>query len=133
MHGINSIDTLLFKFYSPSICNASNSNYKGQCGSCWAFASMATLESQIAIANGGKLYSLSEQQCMDCAGLYGSGSCNGGWPEAVSWGRGINKTKGNKCFIFIFGFWGKHFCHQMSVIFVDYTTSKNNFYAFWLA
>lgn len=55
---------------------------KGMCGSCWAFASIAALESQVSIVTK-QLFVLSEQQCLDCAGLYGSGGCMGGWPETV--------------------------------------------------
>lgn len=47
---------------------------QGECGSCWAFASIATLESHNFI-NTGKLYNLSEQQLLDCSDNFG---CNGG-------------------------------------------------------
>jgi len=48
---------------------------QGQCGSCWAFSSVAALESDYCIANG-TLYKLSEQQLVDCVKLcFG---CNGG-------------------------------------------------------
>lgn len=39
---------------------------QGRCGSCWAFASTAVLESHLAI-NTGKLFELSEQQLVSCA------------------------------------------------------------------
>merc|ERR1719468_1253439 len=48
---------------------------QGQCGSCWDFAAIASIESRVKISTG-KLQSLSEQQVLDCAG---AGSCNGGW------------------------------------------------------
>ncbi|KAL3098349.1 hypothetical protein niasHS_000361 [Heterodera schachtii] len=54
---------------------------QGTCGSCWAFAATAALESQIALKKG-KLYDLSEQQCLDCSRKYGSDGCAGGLPEA---------------------------------------------------
>jgi len=38
---------------------------QGQCGSCWAFSSIATIESHNAITNG-ELLKLSEQQLVDC-------------------------------------------------------------------
>lgn len=38
---------------------------QGQCGSCWAFATVATLEGQYAILNKKKV-ELSEQQFVDC-------------------------------------------------------------------
>lgn len=48
---------------------------QGQCGSCWAFSSIATIESASAIATG-TLLKLSEQQLIDCD-TYANG-CNGG-------------------------------------------------------
>jgi C1A family cysteine protease len=53
---------------------------QGQCGSCWAFSGIATTENYWC-TNQGKLYSLSEQQQVDCnTGCYG---CNGGWAYKV--------------------------------------------------
>lgn len=54
---------------------------QGQCGSCWAFSSVAALESANCIAKGNTgLYSLSEQQLVDCCGTrYSCYGCNGGW------------------------------------------------------
>jgi len=49
---------------------------QGQCGSCWAFATIGTLEGRYAIKHGSKV-ALSEQQLVDCnTACYG---CNGGW------------------------------------------------------
>ncbi|KAG7396557.1 hypothetical protein PHYBOEH_002122 [Phytophthora boehmeriae] len=50
---------------------------QGQCGSCWAFAAIAALESAICLA-GQPLVPLSEQQVVDCDST--SYGCEGGWP-----------------------------------------------------
>lgn len=58
---------------------------QGQCGACWAFSTIATLESAWSIATlaAGKqqLLSLSEQQLVDCA-MQDNG-CDGGNPSAT--------------------------------------------------
>jgi len=48
-----------------------------QCGSCWAFATVASVETAHALATG-SLVSLSEQNLVDCSTQ--NGGCNGGLP-----------------------------------------------------
>lgn len=57
---------------------------QGACGSCWTFATAETVESYGALANK-KLYTLSEQQILDCTpnpdNCGGTGGCGGGTVE----------------------------------------------------
>lgn len=51
---------------------------QGHCGSCWAFSAVAAYEF-MHWKKSKTLYSLSEQQLVDCAnGEWGNGGCNGG-------------------------------------------------------
>merc|ERR1712139_333528 len=51
---------------------------QGQCGSCWAFSAVGTVESAYAIA-AGKLGSYAEQQLVDCDTR--SDGCSGGYNQ----------------------------------------------------
>jgi C1A family cysteine protease len=54
---------------------------QGQCGSCWAFSSVCSMEGAHAVATG-DLLQFSEQQLVDCAFLdYGNLGCKGGLEE----------------------------------------------------
>lgn len=53
---------------------------QGSCGSCWAFASLAVIESLNSI-NNGQLVKLSEQQLVDCA-EHANGCDGGNYPPA---------------------------------------------------
>ncbi|XP_038633659.1 procathepsin L-like [Scyliorhinus canicula] len=51
---------------------------QGQCASCWAFASAATMEGQL-FNKTNNLITLSEQNLLDCAKSYNDKGCAGGW------------------------------------------------------
>merc|ERR1712025_989649 len=53
---------------------------QGQCGSCWAFSTVGTLESAYQISQG-TLFSLAEQQLVDCD--KSDNGCSGGWPHTA--------------------------------------------------
>ncbi|RLO11167.1 hypothetical protein DYB28_006550 [Aphanomyces astaci] len=70
--------------WSTSKCNSPVPN-QGQCGSCWAFATIGVVETAHCLATG-ELLDLSEQQLISCSTNGGNNGCNGGNPpEALGW------------------------------------------------
>lgn len=57
---------------------------QGQCGACWAFSIVETMESMVAISTK-QLPSLSIQQLIDCAGFGNHGCAGGDLCLAVMW------------------------------------------------
>ncbi|CAF0814374.1 unnamed protein product [Brachionus calyciflorus] len=54
---------------------------QGDCGGCYAFSAVASIEFQLAKKN--KITSLSEQNLIDCSGGFGNFGCNGGIMDAA--------------------------------------------------
>lgn len=80
------------EFSNQSISAPANLDYRrntclgpvkdqGKCGSCYAFAAVASLEFSNCLLNGNRYVSLSEQQIVDCDKY--DGACNGGGPYNV--------------------------------------------------
>lgn len=71
---------------------------QGNCGSCWAFASVAALESQYAIANGspGSFLDLSEQILVSCESH--SAGCDGGYAYWAAYFLETQGTWNEQCY-----------------------------------
>lgn len=66
---------------------------QGQCGSCWTFSTVGSMESHWNILGKGKNLTFSEQQLVDCAGDFDNHGCNGGLPshafEYIKYSNGL--------------------------------------------
>ncbi|KAF0694606.1 hypothetical protein As57867_014477, partial [Aphanomyces stellatus] len=70
--------------WSSHKCNPPVKN-QGQCGSCWAFSTVGTVEAAHCLTSG-EVVDLSEQQVVSCSTNGGSMGCNGGFPpSAIDW------------------------------------------------
>lgn len=65
-----------------------NVNNQGQCGACWAFSAVETIESAFLLANPAyrpliisQQWGLSVQEMVDCTNDIVVGGCNGGWAD----------------------------------------------------
>ena len=54
---------------------------QGKCGSCYAFAAVAAVESAVMISRGYWTIDLSEQQILDCTRGLGNLGCSGGYKD----------------------------------------------------
>ena len=71
---------------------------QGQCGSCWAFTIVGSVEGQHAIKTG-QLVSLSAQQLMDCSDSYGNHGCEGGFIDnTYKYIKSIGGLDSEKCY-----------------------------------
>lgn len=66
---------------------------QGKCGSCWAFATVAQLESLYKRNSSSYNFVMSPQYLVDCDRV-NDGGCNGGWPA-----NAMSKNNFKKCFV----------------------------------
>jgi cathepsin L len=83
-------DSVDWRTHTPKVVTAVKN--QGGCGSCWAFSTVETIESNIAM-NTGKLLELSPQQIVSCAKNTAKCGGTGGCQGSTQW-LGFNYTLG---------------------------------------
>ena len=85
----------------PEGSYVSDVRWQGVCGSCWAFAALATFESQVMIVRGepGTDLDLSEQYILSCNAT--AGDCGGGWMEGAMEFLRLAGTPPEACFTYM--------------------------------
>ena len=88
---------------------------QGQCGSCWAFATVGALEAlNLILGNGQETYS--EQYLVDCTynQNVGCSACQGGWPSgAIGWLK-TNGIVSDKSYPYRGVFSGQSYCSTLA-------------------
>ncbi|EEA05278.1 papain family cysteine protease, putative [Cryptosporidium muris RN66] len=64
---------------------------QGECGGCYAFVAVSTINTATCVQTGLLIASLSPQQIIDCSGQYGNEGCDGGF-YANSWSYALSSN-----------------------------------------
>lgn len=85
------------KDWRQSGCIATPVNQK-ECGSCYAFATVTTIETMRCLKTGTSL-KLSAQQIVDCSTIMGNQGCAGGWPtRALNYLQAVSVIALESCY-----------------------------------